>query len=137
MKKVDEAIKKETLFIIYGMLILSALMNAVYLLAGKWSLFVLMGNAIGAAVSVLNFFLMGITIQRSLNDEAGEAKRRMRISQQLRILMVFLAICAAAVLTVYGVVPENQTTAYIIALVLPLLFNRIIISVRSKSIMDS
>lgn len=134
--KVDITIKKETGFLIYGMLILSALMQAVFLLLGKWSIFVLIGNLVGGAVSVLNFFLMGLTIQRSLEEEPEDAKRRMKVSQQMRTLMVFVVICIAAVLTVYDVVPEEHTNGYIISLLLPLLFNRIIIAIRSRNMVE-
>ena len=134
--KVDKTIKKETLYLVYGILILSALMQAVFLIVGKWSIFVLIGNIIGGGVSALNFFLMGLTIQRSLKEEAEDAKKRMKVSQQLRTLMVFVIICIAAILTVYDVVPEEETTPYILSLILPLLFNRIIIAIRSRNVVE-
>lgn len=132
--KLDKTIKKEVLYLVYGMVILSALMQAVFLLVGKWSIFILVGNLIGACVSVLNFYLMGRSIQRSLDEEAEDAKRRMKVSQQMRTLMMFIIICVAAILSVNGVVPKEQSTEYILSLVLPLLFNRIIIAIRAKHV---
>lgn len=129
--KIDATVKKETLFIMYGMLILSALMEAVYLIIGYWHISVLIANVIGAGISILNFFLMGISIQKSLNDEPEDAKRRLKVSQQFRQLLVFVVICAGASVCAFGVVSEERTLGYIIALVLPLLFNRITIAIRS------
>lgn len=130
--KIDKTVKKETLYLVSGMIILSALMEAVFLIIDKWSIFILIGNIIGGGVSILNFFLMGLTVQRSLSVEPEDAKRRMKVSQQMRTLLVFVIICAAACLTIYDVVPEDKTTGYIIALILPLIFNRITIAIRSK-----
>lgn len=131
--KTDNAIKNETLYLAVGMLILSALMEAVFLIVGKWSIFVLIGNVIGAGVYVLNFYLMALTIQRALSEEAEDAKKRMKFSQQLRTFMMFAIIAAAASMTAFDIVPEECVTGYVIALLLPLLFNRILIAIRAKN----
>ena len=49
MSKIDPAIKQETKYIALTTLILSALMEAVYLIIGQWNLAVLFGNLLGAA----------------------------------------------------------------------------------------
>lgn len=132
----DNAIKKETLYLLYGMLILSALMEVVYIVIGKWNYFVLIGNIIGAGVSMLNFYLMALTVKRALTEDAGSAKKRMKMSQQIRNLMMFVIIVAAASLTAFNIIPEEAVSEYIIALVLPLLFNRIIIAIRARNVVE-
>lgn len=129
--KIDATIKKETLSIGLGVICLSLIMEAVYLLVGYWHVYILLANFIGATVSVVNFLLMGISVQKAMNEEASDAKIRMKVSQNMRSLLVFVIICAAASLTTFGIVPERYTIAYIIALLLPILFNRIVILVKS------
>lgn len=133
MKAVD-TIKTETLYLICGMTVLSALMEAIYLILGKWSIYVLLGNMVGAGISVFNFYLMALTVKRALNEDAEDAKKRMKMSQQLRLLMVFVVVIVAASLTVFDLIPEDEVSAYIIALILPLLFNRFIIAIRAKNV---
>ena len=63
MKKVDSTIIKETIFVASVTLVLSALMQSVFLIIGKWDYDVLLGNLLGGVAAVLNFFLMGLTVQ--------------------------------------------------------------------------
>ena len=97
LKKVDPTVLKETRFIALVVLILSALMQAVFLILGKWDYTVLLGNVYGAVLAVGNFFLMGLTVQKCLTLEPDEAKKRMKLSQQGRLmgLLVFCMIGAA------------------------------------------
>ncbi|MCR5049026.1 MAG: hypothetical protein K6A37_08720, partial [Saccharofermentans sp.] len=60
MKNIDPAIKNMTSYIALATLIMSALMEAVFLIIGRWDLPVLFGNLLGAGVGILNFFLMGL-----------------------------------------------------------------------------
>lgn len=98
LAKIDPTVKRMTGYIAACVLVLSALMEAVYLVIGAWDPTVLWGNLLGGAVAVLNFFLMGLTIQRSLTFSEEDAKKLIRVSQSLRMLMilVFCAIGAAA-----------------------------------------
>ena len=56
MKKVDSTIIKETIFVASVTLVLSALMQSVFLIIGKWDYDVLLGNLLGGVAAVLNFF---------------------------------------------------------------------------------
>lgn len=69
MKKIDEAVLKETKFIAVSVLILSALMEAVFLIIGKWDITVLFGNLLGGGFAILNFFLMGLTVQNAVTKK--------------------------------------------------------------------
>ena len=58
--RVEKAVRDTTLYVIAVTLILSALMQAVFLLTGYWDYRVLLGNLWGGGFAVFNFFLMGI-----------------------------------------------------------------------------
>lgn len=93
MLKLDSAVKRETEYVAVVTLILSALMQSIFLIAGGWDYTVLLGNLFGGGVAVLNFFLMGLTVQTSLGLEEKEARDRVKLSMTLRMLL--LALCAA------------------------------------------
>lgn len=97
LSKIDPTVKRMTVYIAACVLVLSLMMQAVYLVIGAWNVTVLLGNLLGAFAAVLNFFLMGLTIQRSLTFAEEDAKKFIRVSQSLRMLMilVFCAIGAA------------------------------------------
>ena len=115
--KIETAVKRETCYIAVFTLILSCLMEAVYLIAGFWDYTVILGNLLGAGGSVLNFFLMGLTIQKAVQEEEKQAKTRMRLSHTLRMLVLF------AVALIGVLLPCFQTWAVLI----PLFFPRIAI----------
>ena len=125
-KKVDPTVLKETRYIAVSVLILSALMQAVFLVIGRWDYTVLLGNLYGAAVAVGNFFLMGLTVQICLTLEPDEAKKRMKLSQQGRMLML-LVLCVIG-----GVLPFLNT----IAVLIPQLFPRVGVTIRGLTLKD-
>lgn len=116
LRSIDPVVKKETLYIGCVTLVLTTLMEAVFLIIGKWDLTVLLGGLLGAAVAVLNFFLMAFTVQRAVGKEKDDAAKLVRASQSLRMVMQ-VAFCAAG-----AALPGVFN---LIALVLPLLFPRI------------
>ncbi len=118
--KLDKTIYKETAYIAIWTLIFSVLMNAVFLVVKKWDLTVLWGNLLSFASGVLNFFLLGVTVQKALNFEEKKAKNAMKLSQSLRLLMTF-------VIAVVGVVLKCFNT---VAVLVPLIFPRIAIAMR-------
>ena len=95
-------------------------MEAVFLIIGKWSLPVLLGNLLGGCMAVLNFFLLGLTVQKAVTKEEKEAKDAMKVSQSLRMLMLFATAALGALLPVFN----------IFATLIPLLFPRIAIALR-------
>lgn len=120
MKKIDATVRKETLFIAAFTLIFSAVMELVFLLLGYWSYKVALGNLLGFTAAVLNFFLMGYTVQQAvLLDEEG-AKKKIRMSQSLRMLMLVGFAAAGCIFKCFNP----------IAVLLPLLFPRIAILFR-------
>jgi len=120
MIKVDATVKRETKYIAYFCTVLSVLMQAVFVLLKKWDYTVLLGNLLSLALAVLNFLVMGITVQKSLGLESADAKKLMKSSQGLRNVAHF------AVLAVGVIAPVFDTVAVII----PVFFPRIAILFR-------
>lgn len=120
MKKIDKTVLQETVFVFAFILIFSVLMEAVYLVIGKWELSVLLGNILGAAAAGGNFFLLGLTVQSALGKDEKEAKNRMKLSQMLRMLMLFIVALIGYLVPVIDIV----------AVVIPFVFPRIAVALR-------
>lgn len=125
-KKVDPTVRKETRFIAVVVLILSALMQAVFLIIGKWDYPVLLGNLYGAAIAVGNFFLMGLTVQHCLTLEPDDAKKKMKLSQQGRLLMLLVLCMIGAALSCFNT----------ITLLIPQFFPRLGVTIRGLTLKD-
>ena len=61
MGKIDPTVKRETYYIGVWVLLLSAVLQSVFLILGKWNYTVLLGNVLSAALAVGNFLLLGLT----------------------------------------------------------------------------
>ena len=120
MKKVDPTVWRETGYIAAWMLIFSALMQAIFLTIGRWDYTVLLGNLLGASVSVLNFFLMGLTVQKALQKEEKDAQNTLKLSQTYRTILLLLVAVLGAVLSCFN----------LWAVLIPMLFPRIAIVFR-------
>lgn len=115
MIKLDSAVKKETIYVTVWVIILSALMESVFLILKAWDYKVLIGNALSAVATILNFLLLGVTVQKCLDKTPEDAKKAIKASQALR--MVFLVIVA--------VIGATVPCFNIWATVIPLLFPRV------------
>ena len=104
-------------------LILSLLEQAVFLLIGMWDYTVLLGNLYGAALAVGNFFFMACTVAKALTLTPEEAQKKVKLSQQSRML-ILLVLCVIG-----GVLPFLHT----IALLVPQFFPRIAVAVRGAT----
>lgn len=121
MKKVDATVKRETLYVAAFVVILSAVMQAVFLILHRWNLSVLLSNLLGGAAAVGNFFLMGLTVQYAVGKEEKAIRHSVKLSQSLRLLLLFV-IAALGV----GVKQLNP-----VAVILPLFFPRVAFAVRA------
>ena len=65
----DPAVKKQTGYIAVWVILLSLVMEAVFLLLRKWDLSVLFGNLGGAAAAIGNFFLMALINTRIMHPD--------------------------------------------------------------------
>ncbi len=115
MSSLDPTVKKETIYIALWTLILSVLMQAVFLVIGKWDVTVLTGNLLGGAAAVLNFLSMGITVQNAVTKEEKEARELVRTSQTLRMFGLVIVTVIGALVPVF----------HLWSVVLPLLFPRV------------
>lgn len=118
MIKPGKALKKDTLYIAFFVFVLSVFTEAVFLVLNKWNLDVLWGNLLSGAFAILNFFLMGIGVEKAVTKDEKEAKSIIKTSQTLRQFMLF-------VVAGIGAYFFNWITA-----VLPLFFPRIAITIK-------
>ena len=85
----DPAVKKETGYITVWVLLLSLLMEAVFLIIRQWDLSVLFGNLGGAVLAVGNFFLLAYTVSRAVDKgKPEEAAQRVKATATLRLIGV-------------------------------------------------
>lgn len=126
MRKIDATVKKETIYVAVWEAVLTAVMLAVFLVMKSFDWTVLTGAILGAATAVLNFLLMGLTIQGAIGLEEKEARTRLRGSQNLRMMMQTVIAVLGAALPCFN----------LYAVLIPLFFPRIAMIVRSKSIKD-
>ena len=120
MVKVDKTILEETKYITFVVAILSVLMNSVFLIFRKWDYTVFLGTLLSATVAVINFLLMGITIQKALQKDSSDAQKMMKASQSLRNFGMLVIIGIAVLLPYFNT----------IAVIVPLFFPRIAIMLR-------
>ncbi len=83
---------RETLYILIGVFVLTAVMFAVYALLGRFDLSVLLGGIVGAVLSVGNFFFMAVAAtlaaDKAEKQDVNGGKNLMRASYPLRILVL-------------------------------------------------
>ena len=145
--KVQPAVRQETAKIVLGTGILTVLMIAVFLIIRRFDWTVLTGALLGCAAAVGNFFLMALTVQKAaddmkpiavpeaetadgdeetdedekeqpLSEDAKRGKQRVQLSYTLRML-------GLGVIAILGV---TLPWFYPIAVLLPLLFPRLVIA---------
>ena len=121
MAGLDPAVKKETGYITVWVLLLSLLMEAVFLIIRQWDLSVLFGNLGGAVLAVGNFFLLAYTVSRAVDKgKPEEAAQRVKATATLRLIGV-----GALSALLIGVFKTN-----VFATLIPLLFPRVAIAFR-------
>ncbi len=144
MKKIDSVVLRETGYITIWTVILSVLMEAVFLVLGYFDYKVVLGNLFGAFAAVLNFFLMGLSVQKAVErdsqasvpvrDDADadsetdenpvavhkEAVQIMKLSQSLRMLMMIAFAAIGALAPCFN----------LIAVLIPFFFPRIAVMLR-------
>ncbi len=120
MKSIDKTVIKETEFIALFTLILSLLMQSIFLIIGKWDYTVLLGNLLTYIASIGNFLLMGITVQKAVTKDEAEAKKLMKLSQSGRLWIMFIFLLVGILVPVF-----NN-----FAVIIPVIFPRISIFFR-------
>ena len=103
MKRVDKVVLQETLFVGAWTLILSLVMQAIFLII-SWDYTVLFGNLLGALAGIFNFFLLGLTIQRATKSgDVKYAKTLMKLSQAGRMILLLVVGVLGAVLSCFNI----------------------------------
>lgn len=93
--KIDKTIKIETINIAIGILICSFITQIGFLIFREYNLAVFLGSLYGGSIALLNFFLMGLTVQKIANmDDQKAAKRKMQASYSMRQLLLLLLVGA-------------------------------------------
>ena len=121
INKIDKVVYKEVAFVGAWVVIFSAVMEAVFLIIGKWDYTVLLGNLLSGAVGVVNFLLLALTVQKAL--ATGDPKRaasKMKISQLVRLLAMGGVCALGATLDCFN----------LWATLIPLLFPRLSLIIR-------
>ena len=145
--KVQETVKRETLNIAAGTVILTGVMLLVFAILGKMDVAVILGGVLGCAAAVLDFFLLGLTVQGAAAmqaqlpasktedvDENGEPiqteeqravlqkiRQKMQLSQMGRMVMLVAVAAVGAVAPCF----------HLVATVVPFLFPKAVIYVRT------
>ncbi len=118
----QETVLRETKRIAVGVFSMLAIMLVVYAALGRFSLAVVLGGLIGALYAVLNFLLLGMTVQKVAEMREGNeelARMQMKSSYNMRmVIMILLIVVAFALPFVDG-----------LACMIPMLFPRLTILV--------
>ncbi len=143
---VQESVRKMTLTILVGEVLLTGIMLVVFACLGRFDVSVLLGALLGACFAVLNFFLMGLSVQKAaeqmqgaqlpaeeddgeadeiqadkpLSPQAQEAKKKMQLSYGGRMLMMVGVAVLGLVLPCF----------HPLAVVIPMLFPRLVIMIQ-------
>lgn len=126
MQKIDKTVKNESLYIFLFTVILSVFMQGVCLIVcalskRSYSYTYITGNLVSALTAVLNFFLMGLTVQKAVEADEKTAKTKIKFSQTLRNAAMFLIIAVCVLFKEYF---------NLVTLIVPLFFPRIAITFR-------
>lgn len=116
--KIQKTVWQETAHIAEGTAALTAVMLGVFAVIGKFTAMVAVSGLLGAATAVLNFFLLGLTVQKA--TKPGNEKRSrsiMQFSYSMRMLFQM------AVLFLGFFIPALHW----VAVACPLLFPRVTI----------
>ena len=124
MSKIDRTVLKETVYVATVAVILSVLMQAVFIVLNKWNLTVLFGNLLGTAACIGNFLLMGITVQKAVVMEEKDAKNLVKLSQSGRLCMLFCVALIGHLVPIFNLV----------AVVIPFVFPRIAVMLRASAL---
>lgn len=86
--KIQPAVRKETVHIAAGALILAAVIAAVYALLGRFGPDVLIGCVLGAVWATANFFALGLSVQNATaTGDEKRAKLKLQLSYSVRMLL--------------------------------------------------
>ncbi len=96
MSKIAPAVKKETTHIALGTSIGVVIMLIVFAVLHRFNAGVLVSALIGGALAVINFFMLGITVQKISDGQSEERGRKwMQFSYNMRMLVMVVWLIIA------------------------------------------
>ena len=101
-------------------LILSVLMQAVFLVIRKWDYTVILGNLLSLLLVFANYYLMALSVESAVNKDEKGSKQTLKVSQSLRMLMLLGGLALGFALSCF----------HIITVAVPLFFPRIALLIR-------
>lgn len=116
--KLQPAAKENILKVSLGNLIMVAVLNLIFYLLGYWDTTVLLGSLFGWLITVLNFVLLCISIQKAMDKEQKQAQVYMQSTYTGRMAILAVAIFIAMTVPFFNW----------IAMVISLIFTRISIT---------
>ena len=123
--KIEPAVKHESRDIAIGVTVMSVIMVIVFAVIGKFDYTVLLGTLLGGGFAILEFFLMALAVQKSVQrDTPEEAKLDIQNSHTRRLLLLAVVVIVGIKLPYFNWV----------AVVLPLFFPKLIIYAKTLPI---
>ena len=118
----QKIVYKETAIVALGELICCAVMVGIFAALGYFRMNVLWGALAGAGFMTVNYFYMAVIVSlaadKAQQDQVAQAKRMVKVSSVVRLILMGLLLFAGI-----------RLGANVIALVLPLVFVRPILTV--------
>ena len=97
--KLQKEVRNEVIHIAIGVTVLCVLLNVGFLVFGQWDFTVLWGSLFGSVWAVLNFVLLGITVQKAAAcTDPARAKNIVQFSYSVRMLVSGLVLIAGVAL---------------------------------------
>lgn len=118
-------VKRETIGIAIGEMLLVGVMIFVFVICGKFDITVLIGGLAGGVLTILNFYIMALNAvsasDKAVNNNVTAGKSLMHFSYIARYAVIFIVLCVLA-LTKIG---------HPVACALPLVFIQPVIFARN------
>ena len=93
-------ILRETLFLLLGEIVCSAVIVGIYALIGAFHFNVVVGVLVGSLLSTANFFMLGVSADtaasKAQEQDVKGGQKVMRLSYQLRLIVLFVILFAFA-----------------------------------------
>lgn len=146
--KVQETVKRETLKIAAGTIAMSAVMVIAFLLFGYYTNAVIIGAVLGSAAAVLDFFLLGLTVQKAAEIQAAhpiknaetdddnaedESKKLFADPETAKLIKRKVQLSYYGRRAMLVLIAATGLTAFVnlVAVVVPMLFPKLIIQARN------
>ena len=94
-------VKRETIGIAVGEMLLVGVMIAVFAILGKFNWTVLVGGIVGGGLTILNFYIMALNAvsasDKAVKNDVTGGKTLMHFSYIARYAVIFIVLCVLAI----------------------------------------